>query len=869
MDWRQRPFRTRKTAAPPAAPDPEAIRKEACKRLLSAVRSAAPHAHQSLIASVSAMDRVLASAVLDESNERWYRTIRSVLQWTVTAREFAAGRQTARDAVRSMGHVPGDGSRRSRPHPRHGFAVLLSSARAGRRDMQVTLEAEYGREVSTMDPAVLGEKRAVALVHDLIGASHSFDDLVARQRFAEGEQVEELAAALMFTTRDSHLDWERVRSSVIAAIDPAVGLALASRFAHYGPMPPETDGQTALGVFARTVERAMRRMLDPSVPDPYRRMLASIIYDVTAYLIDSRDNYEADGRPIVPCARLYWTDLHLASAHRADSVFFGQGPVGKPSEEASWRAGCYHARDKIDDAAWFEACITALEFGGFPYREEKELTRAIEVLAAFLPDADPVVEQPMYEELRGRLETGRSRGWIASPTGLESSADELERWLVSVPGVAVLSSTGMGLWYLTFAGEDGKLAEVLLADEREGRTVGGDDDDQGTDVDELSWLQDCLNQTIRGRTVEDEDGRILSVETTLKKILQNAATIAIGQRLASEIRRRRLSTILVLASGGERTWPWEGITVDEQGTTLAELASFVHVYSLLPIATRETDVRDGTLRLVSGDDPAVPLRDAWPSDIGESALPTVTASVDELQTCGILRLLTQGGVDPADGMFTRIRIGERRLSAREIRALDLTGCGRVELWGCPLHDMNDAFDVLMPYRGPTNIGACFHLAGAGVVLGCPWQVPLFAASLVAAGFSTEAPPLEGAEADARALARAIRRYRDAVKPDGVVERAIRSALAADRDPSETFSARSRSLGRAYSEGWTAAFHQLRSAVSVPSSPDVAVPDPSTYSPWFQRRVAGFLDSLRASYSWAGWRVVARDRRCIAVPHTAS
>lgn len=867
LDWRRRPFRTKKTAAPSTAPKPEVIRKDACDRLRAAVRSTAPDVRQALVEAILALDRVLSSGALDESNKPWYRTTLSALRWSCAAQQFAVGEVTAREAIRSLGYIPRGGRLGHRLHPRHDFATSIDLAESGRRDARVILEAEYNRDrsgKSTLDAAATGETRGATLIRQLVCESDAFDGPGARQRFITSDAVEDFAAALAFTTKDSLLDWESVTGGTIAAIDPIVGLALGSKIIHRGPFPPESDGQTSLDAFARTVERAMRRMLEPSLPDAYRRMLASIVYNVTANLIDARDNHEALGHPIIAAARLYWTDLYLAAAHRADSVFYGQGPVTGASDEALWRAACYHERHCIDDAAWLEACITVEALHRFGARGHLEVAPVIAFLASTLPDAGPVIELPDYEALRTRLKVGHVRGWIAPGYELESSESELERWLATRPGVAALSAMDMGLWYLTFVDEDGKLAEILIGDDPTDEDEGDDDPDSGMDAPD--WLHEKLNRAILGRrpsmTSEAPTG---SVELELEMLLRSEPAIAIGHRLASQIRQRRLSTILVMASPDERTWPWEGLPADNAGTTLAELASFVHMHSLLPIATRDTPPRQGTLHRVHiRNAQNSPIQEAWPSASLGPGAESPSKLREALQTHGVLRLLTRADVHPADGMFTRLEIDEQGISAREIRALDLTGCGRVELWGCPLHDLEDAFDGLMSHRGPTNVGACIHLAGARVVIGCPWGVPLFTSSLIAASFSMEAPRPEGAQADARALARAIRRYRDAVKPDGVMERMIWSILAAELSTAPGIN-QVQILSQAYDRGWTAAFRQLTDASSPPVIQVIgeAAPEISTFSPWFQKRVAQFLGSLRAGAAWAGWRIVARDRRCIS------
>jgi hypothetical protein len=351
----------------------------------------------------------------------------------------------------------------------------------------------------------------------------------------------------------------------------------------------------------------------------------------------------------------------------------------------------------------------------------------------------------------------------------------------------------------------------------------------------------------------------MDVEGHLEALMRSDAMTAIGRRLASEIRQRQISTILVMASPEDGTWPWEGVLADNSGITLADLAAFVHVYSLLPMATRDAPLRPGVWNLVQVNyDEGVPGEGPLPLETSPPDVLTASTFTEALQTNGVLRLITNVAAHPADGLFVRLRAGDQSISAREVRALDLTGCGRVELWGCPIHDLSDAFDWVLPHKGPSNIGSCFQLAGARVVVGCPWPVPIFQASLIAASFAAEAPPPGAADSDAKALARAVRRYRDAVKPDGIMDCSIRIALERELRAGTEWNP---AVSRANNHAWSVTRQHL-SASSVPWTSDEAVPDRASFPPILQNVVAQFLGSLREHAAWAGWRVFARDRRCI-------
>lgn len=152
--------------------------------------------------------------------------------------------------------------------------------------------------------------------------------------------------------------------------------------------------------------------------------------------------------------------------------------------------------------------------------------------------------------------------------------------------------------------------------------------------------------------------------------------------------------------------------------------------------------------------------------------------------------------------------------------LDLTGCGRVECWAC---DTSYTADLLGPRRHEDegrSLATAFLLAGARAVIGAGWRQPSAAAALISAGFATTAPQPGNPIADARALARVLRRYREVVAGPALTS----------------------------PDGWRVA---LAAMIGVEPQTLPVTPTPPLR-----------VGDLRANYAWAGWRVCMRDRTCL-------
>lgn len=819
MDWRRKRLLNRSQRPMPAR-TPRLVYEQARANLRAAARSSDARARHALSASLAEVNRVLDSEqALDETESlSWLlKRIWSDLLWMDTALRFAAGEVTARDAMLSLAAR----TQRRRPRvlpgaePRPRFELAAGIGVALRMKPIASLWFEES-STESFDEVEIAESRAVAILRTLVRDKSRFDSAEATQNFLQGQDVEEFAAALAYLGRDlnSRLEWESLASAAVTAMSPAVGFALASTIQARMPWLPASDhrhtSRTTAGVL-RTVERAMVQMLRPELPYAYRRLLANFVGGISSEVLDAQDNDEySTGNSVRPSVRLYWSDLFCSSAFRADATFYGRGAVGvtddSEGDEAEWRSAIYRLRHRLDSEAWLEKCATELELHPPVWQKEERDAIAQRFIDAYLAREQKLTAEALaaaYDDLCRRAHLGRTHGWVAPVTALATSPEELERWLLATPRVAALTSTGLGYWYLTFS-DGSSLIEILLADQH---GASSPDEDPGSDIDALEWYHDRLGRAIQGRP--SREGERLVLEEELSAMLQAPELAAIGRRLADQVRRHGLTTLLVLSSDEQRSWPWEGIVLDDSGTTLAELVSIVHVHTLLPVAARDSVIRPGTLVCMDGTD--------------------FFKFLELCQPRGVLRLL---GSERLDDPF----------AAANILGLDLTGCGRVELWSDP---------VMLPIEGcHAGLETCFQLAGAHVVIGCPWRVPETAARLIAVTFSLEARTPGSADSDASILARVIRKYREAVAVGGVVERKIRSALVSEIGKSE-----------AVSEDAIARILRESSGSALGSNDGDDSPVAEQPAPEGAELLVGrVMGPLRDRSAWAGWRVFCRDPR---------
>ncbi len=845
MDWRRKKLSGR-GQKPAAARTPKAVYDQAEARLAAAIRSVDANAQDALASSLVEVERLRATGQrLDEPLDGSLRRIWSDMLWVQTAQRFAAGEATARDAMLSIAARTRRRQQLLRPDARRRFDLAAG----------IQVAQRMRPFIGGSDRVVkIGDARGVEISQRLVPDTEMFVAEEARQRFIHGEDVEELAAALGFANWSSALAYESIAGAVIAAIDPVVGYALASTMVGLLPSLPKVDRRAPLCPhpgLVQVVERATTRMCCPKLPHAYRQLLADIIVAITAQFLTELDESEASaGHPVSPTARIYWTDHFLAGTFRADSAFYGQGAADSAGdEEGVWRAEVFRLRRQAEQAVWSEVCVAVLELHRDSRVVRGELDGAAKRLLGALVDS-PTTPPPagVHEALARGAALGLAHGWIAPAAALDASPGALELWLSSRPGVAVLSSFGAGFWCLIFVGEAGELIEVPL--ERENGQLIEEEDDDEDDTDDLPWFQGNINKALWGRA--DLHGVRLHLEEQISAMLTSRSMAVMGRRIGALVRRHRLSTILVLAPPEDRTWPWEVAVVDEAHTTLAERVSIVHVHSLLPGATREAQVRPGTFRHAAAGGPA-----------GE-----VSAAIDAAgftracQTHGVLRLFVAAEEQPVPGPFPALICGEDRLSGPDILALDLTGCGRVELWACPVGDLVWGLDLLTPYVGPEDVEAHFQLAGARVVVGCPWPVPEVVASLLSAAFAAEASAPGGAAADARALASAVRKYRIVTEPFGIMDGTILRALLPEIGAPGVVPADD-VLRRAFDRGWEAGLRRInRGATSESDGPGPLDPSDGQKMEWAHALTSRLMEPLRASSAWSGWRVYARDVRCL-------
>lgn len=245
---------------------------------------------------------------------------------------------------------------------------------------------------------------------------------------------------------------------------------------------------------------------------------------------------------------------------------------------------------------------------------------------------------------------------------------------------------------------------------------------------------------------------------------------------------------------------------------------------------------------------------------------------------GVLRVFAHGTYSKADAPLSGIILDEATdahllYQGYEITTMDLRGCGRVELWACESGVQIDYLGLLLGNDEPLGIASSFLLAGARVVLGSIWKQPAMAAALIAIAFAGRAGAPGSAERDAASLASAIRAYRDVVDEDSVFERTLRRSLAASlmaspageghvaRAMQAAWSAATSTLGGKHEAvlPWTAVkdFEGLDERLLAEAREVVNDPDERDHE--LIRCARRLTEELRSPVSWAGWRVLARDK----------
>jgi hypothetical protein len=198
-----------------------------------------------------------------------------------------------------------------------------------------------------------------------------------------------------------------------------------------------------------------------------------------------------------------------------------------------------------------------------------------------------------------------------------------------------------------------------------------------------------------------------------------------------------------------------------------------------------------------------------------------------------------------------------RWASTHIQAADMRRCKRVELWACESAYGADLVGPLCGQTEPMGIATSFLIAGADCVLGSWWSVPSIATSLIAASFAREIASEASPFDVAAILASAVKKFREVHKSNGIVERQLRQLK-----PDASWTAR-----KVEETGWRIAFRAMTGEEAekrafAPGSSQGAQLGPAVVSESVADHVEQYLALMRSPVSWAGWRVLARDRTAL-------
>ncbi|TXD34253.1 CHAT domain-containing protein [Lujinxingia vulgaris] len=643
-----------------------------------------------------------------------------------------------------------------------------------------------------------------------------------------------------------------------------------------------------------SLESALNVVQYPIWSDSYRRVLAIRL----ARLATIHREWAA----IDPVESLELFDLSHGQAYRTDLNFFGAGDVIEDEEnltdptkwpEELWRLNLYRARIDFDTVCRLISVDDIARL--HPERRDfMDQTRpALSMVGSYQKDGETIfgtIENPearageIYEEISWLLRLGREKGW--QPAVQEASVDgaTLRTWLVEHPNTGVIAA-GVGHVKLICADDKGAYSLNLL---------------ESLDENEI----DRMESSVRLLRKADNAFRSGDVSDTSRSAFDGAlkdhlgSLIPLSNQLVEFALARGLKNLVVLAQQGMDLVPWEYIPTNKADSPcLGQTFNMVRTQTLASVVRMsaqnksyenrvtyigvDEDSNDGlslAAHLISDDSQYCGLKREEFDQIAMRArvLRLVTHGTHHsgILVPGFLLSGSPASVSIAPSSQDQIPefTEQDRLpwfSVTEIKTLNMSGCRRVELWACESAQNVDVIGNLLNDNEPVGLSAAFLTAGASRVLGSWWKQPIASALLIARRFEKEVDDGD-AFADAGALARAIAAYRDTVRPDGAFTTAVVKYVNDHLDQASSETELRRAAIRA---GWSSAYEEL-TGESVP---------PKALEKFSLVYMGGFVDEpnrdnslsglradptaavddwmtvFRGPVSWAGWRIVARDR----------
>lgn len=662
------------------------------------------------------------------------------------------------------------------------------------------------------------------------------------------------------------------------------------------------------------IQHCHRMLANPALPGPYKDIWSAWI----AALAYKRLAWHDDGTaPLSPLEFARFVDLLGTSAFRSESAYFGQGEAFEPPTpareptEGIWRCDVYRTRQVLDHFALSLTVETLDE----PMRSQlrpmlgERVAISLDGVVCQEPKTDPrdaLVEE--RQRLYGSLRFGAEHGWFPpkAPAVPTPCAEEIGDYLREHRSRAIaVVGPALGAWSL-IGSDDGDVETTKLWPA--GSDASSTSEFLGKCLDAFVQAKEILAAghilTPNGREVALEEARCLP-PAEAAKMRRGPATAADCDRfndslrdlldalspLAARIReacqRMQRSEILMLSRLGPVHLPLAAIAFPDSrsGPTLGDLLAVAETPSLARAGARPAALRTGAYAYVGS--PArvgalEPGRAALRAAGLDVASPPLSREVLErsLSQARTLSLFMHGHQDVLWRGRSWLGLDDTldpddprsRWTAAEISSLDLTGCARAELWACESADSTSLLGLLNEFDEPSAIDGSFLLAGARCAVSALWSQPLVSASLIAAAFQTCVGEETTGAGVARALARATSWYRETMQQDGVF---MHGAIAAIQRSGRQARTTSDVRALAAFGGWVEALEALtgrtvewRSELTrswdvflapVPSRDrqrvDLARRDPVAVA-------AELVQRLASPWSWAGWRVIVRDKECM-------
>jgi tetratricopeptide (TPR) repeat protein len=674
------------------------------------------------------------------------------------------------------------------------------------------------------------------------------------------------------------------------------------------------DGWDPVGYFHEALREFDRRLRDPRSTDAERQLYAGWM----RRLVEVRFAWTVavDGRPVATDEEVELLDRSGSAAWRSDLEFFGAGGVleGDPSSEAHWRCNLYRTRWVRDAAAevlkidamsqfipmampgaaeYLERLATSqITCDVVPHDTPIEELRRRSPTGEWYPSPDGIVIPMRWtpakarEELRAlerelliRLQFGQERGWKPATGNTPPVADagQLRNWLEEHPDVALLI-VGEGPARVCRAAE-GRLvlnrvavpdthpvSEAIQAylEARDDHSFGTEEDiakvvGNPSDLHPSELDEPAMQAAIRAVIATPAAAEALGAK--LEHLLSELGQV-LGPAL-EEALHAGARHLIVVPRNWARHVPWLGVRLGE--STLFERFGVSIIETLANV--ERAPVRNGPTSLylggVAGPGSALHLgRICLASTADEVTGPLNRDAFEALaRRSRVLRVMAHGQALLMFQQSSGIILDEsnpeahNRYAASEMRAMELRGARRVELWACESGRDDELFRHLFHHDEPGGLDGALLLAGCEVVLSSLWVQYALSAAMIGEAFALRTA--DAAEApESEALSWAISQYREAVAPGGVFAAAVETRFAAGRCSSEEALATGLTAWRA-SLGIDSGgpvqvgaemLAQLGHAVNVRTTPHARAED--------------LLGPLRSPVAWAGWKITLRSKETL-------